>query len=90
MQRASELPTSTRRKILLAGPPKGGGKTTFAATAPQPVLFLSYDLGNLSLPPGVDPAGVWWQPYPPARGKLSSESTAWKRPKNVGAGKRVL
>src|SRR5262245_58267193 len=64
MKRASEQQEDNGRKVLGFGEPKGPGKTTFYMTMPQPLLVFQYDLGSTTVPPGVDPNGVWVQDYP--------------------------
>lgn len=73
------------RKVLLAGSPKGSGKTTTAMTAPGNKLLLQYDIGSPTIPPGVDPATVFLRTYPSAVTDVKIDSDKWKRPKNVGA-----
>lgn len=58
IQLASDWDKQKNRTVLLAGPPKGAGKTTFALSFPTPILVQSFDLGLLSIPPGVDPTQV--------------------------------
>lgn len=64
MKSASEQKTDNGSKCLGFGEPKGSGKTTFYSTMPQPLLVLQFDLGSVTLPPGVDPNGVFIQDYP--------------------------
>ena len=58
-------------KLLVAGAPKSAGKTTFGLSLPSNnKLVLSYDLGGVFAPPGVDPASIWEIEYPPADPKI--------------------
>lgn len=52
--RASEWTTQKNISVLVAGEPKGAGKTTFALSAPGPKVVLAFDLGRLSIPPGIN------------------------------------
>lgn len=63
----NEWTTQTRETVLIAGMPKGAGKTTLALSvantkAPRTVI-IACDLGKLSIPPGVDPKNVLVLPY---------------------------
>ena len=53
--------------VLVAGMPKGAGKTTLALsvakTAKPRTVIIACDLGKLSIPPGVDPKNVLVLPY---------------------------
>lgn len=51
-------------KCLGMGKPKGAGKTTFYMTMPLPILDFQYDLGSITIPPGVDANQVFVQDYP--------------------------
>lgn len=63
----SEWTTQERETVLIAGLPKGAGKTTLALSvaltkAPRTAI-IACDLGKLSIPPGVDPKNVLVLPY---------------------------
>jgi hypothetical protein len=60
---ADKWKTQTFWSVLLAGAPKGAGKTTLALSAPVPMVVVSCDLGRLSIPPGVDRSQVLVLPY---------------------------
>lgn len=59
----NEWPMQDYWSVLLAGLPKGSGKTTFAMSAPKPLVLFSFDLGRVSIPPGVNPNDVLIIPY---------------------------
>ena len=65
MQLASELQKKPDDylKVLLWGPPKNAGKTTNAMGFPLPIVVLSFDPGNLSIPPGIDRSQIVVQRY---------------------------
>lgn len=85
MPKLSDYKATAVRNVLLAGYPKGSGKSTAAMSAPGNKLLLQYDLGSPTLPPGVDPETVFVRVYPPAMTEVKLDSDKWKRPKNVGA-----
>ncbi len=76
------------RKVFLGGAPKSAGKTTFAMTAPGKKLILQYDLGNPTIPPGVDPSSCWFRSYPPEAPRMvdpkGEYTDKWQKPTNVG------
>lgn len=63
MKPAIEQQQFNGRKCLGFGPPKGAGKTTFYLNMPQPLLDFQFDLGSVTVPPGVDPNGVFVQDF---------------------------
>lgn len=63
MKPASEQKASNGVKCLGFGEPKGAGKTTFYLTAPLPILDLQFDLGSVTIPPGVDKNLVFVEDY---------------------------
>jgi hypothetical protein len=63
MLKATEQQSFNGRKCLGVGEPKGAGKTTFYLTAPQPSLVFQFDLGSVTVPPGVDSSQVYVQDY---------------------------
>ncbi len=64
MQLASELQGADDYiKAMLWGAPKNPGKTTNAMSFPTPIAVLSFDPGNLSIPPWVDRSQVVVQRY---------------------------
>lgn len=83
------VPTAAR-KVFLGGRPKSAGKTTFALSAPGRKLLIQYDLGNISMPPAIDPALVYWRAYQAAQVEVPRNKEGaivtdrWKRPTNVG------
>lgn len=64
MKPASEQKAFNGNKGLGFGEPKGAGKTTFYLTAPLPILDLQFDLGSITIPPGVNRDMVYVQDYP--------------------------
>ena len=63
---ASEWAVQTRETVIIAGNPKGAGKTTFALSATKPgqrTVVVACDLGKLSIPPMVDKSNVLVVPY---------------------------
>jgi hypothetical protein len=62
-----EWKTQSRETVLVAGLPKGAGKTTLAMsvalTQTPRTAIIACDLGKLSIPPGVDPKNVLVLPY---------------------------
>lgn len=63
---ASEWAVQQRETVIIAGNPKGAGKTTFALSATRPgqrTVVVACDLGKLSIPPGVDKSNVLVVPY---------------------------
>jgi hypothetical protein len=83
MKKASEQQEFNGRKCLGFGAPKGGGKTTFYITAPQPNLVFQFDLGSVTVPPGVDPDLVFVQDYVDYEGVDLSGKTI-KRKRELG------
>lgn len=63
MKPAIEQQQFNGRKCLGFGPPKGAGKTTFYLNMPQPLLDFQFDLGSVTVPPGVDASGIYVQDY---------------------------
>lgn len=61
---AAEQQMINGRKVVGFGKPKGSGKTTFYLTGRKPLLVLQFDLGSVTMPPGVDPNTVFIQDYP--------------------------
>jgi hypothetical protein len=70
--------------LLLSGL-AGGGKSSFAMSAPPPIVALCIDKpAPAPLPlglPGYDPAQVYWKSYPAPSGDLSDDKA--ERPRNV-------
>jgi len=64
MKPATEQKKANGVKCLGFGEPKGAGKSTFYLTAPLPILDLQFDLGSVTIPPGVDANQVFVQDYP--------------------------
>lgn len=72
-------------KCAIAGPPKGAGKSTIAASFPTPSIILNFDGGRVTIPPGVDRSKIYVRNYPSVDfGLWNESSTSWKRPLNVG------
>jgi hypothetical protein len=63
MKPAIEQQKFNGRKCLGFGPPKGAGKTTFYLNMPQPLLDFQFDLGSVTVPPDVDPNGIFVQDF---------------------------
>lgn len=84
MPQIQQVLDQRHHKLLLAGVPKGGGKTTFAMTAPQPIACLMYDLGNPVIPPGVNPEGIYVRTYPSPELRINPDSSSWEAPTSVG------
>ena len=75
------------RKVLLVGRPKSAGKTTFATSAPGPILLLNYDhAGVISTFPGGKDIHV--RSYPSADPDINLDSDKWVRPTSTG--KKIL
>ena len=80
MKRAIEQQQFNGRKCLGFGPPKGAGKTTFYLYMPQPILVFQFDLGSITVPPGVNPNEVYVHDYPDNEAvDLSANSLKRKR-----------
>ena len=65
--------TQERITVLIAGMPKGAGKTTLAISATEPgqsTVVMACDLGRLSIPPNVDKSQVLVLPYQEVTRKL--------------------
>ena len=60
--KASEWVTQEFETVLVAGPPKLG-KTTFATSAPTPMVVVACDLGKLSIYPGANRDEILVLPY---------------------------
>src|SRR6185436_2175957 len=71
------------RSVLGFGQPKCG-KTSFALTAPQPILVLNFDGGVPGLPPGVNGSEVYIQNYPPAEVNPDLTKSGWARSTVLG------
>ena len=83
---ASEQTTTNGRKVVGFGKPKGSGKTTFytsAAVTKKPMLIMQFDLGSITLPPGVNPNDVYIQDYPDDT-VVNLAETSVKRKREVG------
>ena len=88
IQRADQQLLNKKTKALLWGTPKDSGKTTGAMTMPatqeSPILVLQYDTGNLTIPPGVDPASVYVKVYPDVLGEaMDADTDKWQIKKAV-------
>lgn len=57
--------TQEPRHIILAGD-SGSGKSTLAYYGEGPFASLLLDKSSLDVPPGVDPASIYFKTYPPA------------------------
>ena len=72
-------------KVVIAGPPKSAGKTTFALSGPGKKLHLAYDLGQPPRGiPGVDESQIWTVQYAASLQDVKYQTDAWTRPRNVG------
>src|SRR2546427_3507858 len=62
-QTADRWETQKHWTVLIAGAPKGAGKTTLAMCSETPTVIIACDLGRVSIPPGVDRSKVLILPY---------------------------
>jgi hypothetical protein len=80
LKQGTELVESPFRKVIVFGPSKNGGKTTFALSATgNRKLLLQYSPGTVSIPPGVDPASIWVKQYDFDADVMSPTTDKWKR-----------
>ena len=79
------LVTDNFRRVVVYGPAKSAGKTTFAVSAPGNKILLKYEPGIVSIPPGVDPSTLWTIDYPYDYEELGIKSDHWKRSPEAGA-----
>lgn len=82
MPRINEAIDALNHKVLFWGEPKGG-KTTLIMTGPQPIICLMFDQGSPTLPPGIDPSGIWIKSYPVSEIQFKLDQVDWKRPTNI-------
>jgi len=82
MKPATEQKAANGNKCLGFGEPKGAGKSTFYLTAPLPILDLQFDLGSVTIPPGVDANKVFVQDYPDDTVVDLSQSAVKRRREN--------
>jgi AAA domain-containing protein len=73
---------ANRNSLLNMGLPKSG-KSTFAYSAPTPILSFNYDGGSPAAPPGVDASKIFVQNYPIPEQQVNDDSDKWERVSNV-------